>query len=110
MKPTLILDFDSTIVSVESLDLLAEISLAKHPEREQRQQKIEELTKLGMEGKLDFRESLLQRIALLDANKSHLETLVKRLQKSISPSFVHGNGMTNVCVFRRDFDACWAVQ
>ncbi|MBI1334803.1 MAG: phosphoglycerate dehydrogenase [Armatimonadetes bacterium] len=87
MKPTLILDFDSTIVSVESLDLLAEISLAKHPERADRQAKIEELTKLGMEGKLDFRESLTKRIELLDANRGHIETLIKRLQKSISPSF-----------------------
>lgn len=87
MKPTLILDFDSTIVSVESLDLLAEISLNKHPEKRERQAKIEELTKLGMEGKLDFRESLTQRLQLLDANRDHLNLLIKKLLKSISPSF-----------------------
>ena len=88
MKPTLILDFDSTIVSVESLDLLAEICLSKHPERETRVAQIAELTKLGMEGKLDFRESLSQRLKLLDANRDHVATLVKKLLKSISPSFV----------------------
>ena len=97
MKPTLILDFDSTIVSVESLDLLAEISLAKHPERAERQAKIEALTKLGMEGKLDFRESLQQRIALLDANRSHLDILVKRLQKLISPSFASHKKQIQKC-------------
>ena len=100
MKPTLILDFDSTIVSVESLDLLAEISLAKHPERLARQAKIEELTRLGMEGKLDFRESLSQRIALLDANRTHVETLVKRLQKLISPSFASHKKQIQKCADR----------
>lgn len=87
MKPILILDFDSTIVTVESLDALAEISLAKHPERDARLARIEELTKLGMEGKIGFRESLSERVSLLDANQSHLDTLIKRLKKAISPSF-----------------------
>jgi D-3-phosphoglycerate dehydrogenase / 2-oxoglutarate reductase len=88
MKPTLILDFDSTIVGVESLDLLAEISLKGHPERDARLAKIEELTKLGMEGKIDFRESLTQRIQLLEATRQHVEQLSKRLVKHISPSFL----------------------
>lgn len=88
MKPTLLLDFDSTIVSVESLDLLAEISLAKHPQREERLSEIQALTKLGMEGKLDFGESLVQRLKLIDANQDHIATLTKRLLKLISPSFV----------------------
>ena len=88
MKPTLLLDFDSTIVSVESLDLLAEISLAKHPQRAERLAEIQAMTKLGMEGKLDFGESLVQRLKLIDATREHLEVLNKRLVKLISPSFV----------------------
>lgn len=87
MKPTLILDFDSTIVGVESLDLLAEISLKGHPEREKRLEQIADLTKQGMEGKIDFRESLEKRLALLEANRSHIDQLAKRLVKHISPSF-----------------------
>lgn len=83
----LILDFDSTIISVESLDLLAEISLAKHPEKKERLKQIEELTKLGMEGKLSIKETLTQRIKLLDAKKSDLTKLVALLKKSLTPSF-----------------------
>lgn len=100
MKPTLILDFDSTIVSVESLDLLAEISLYKHPERALRLAKIAELTKLGMEGKIGFRESLLQRIELLDATKADIEQLVKKLQKLISPSFQSHKKQIQKCADR----------
>jgi D-3-phosphoglycerate dehydrogenase / 2-oxoglutarate reductase len=88
MNPILLIDFDSTVVTVESLDVLAEISLAKHPEKAKRLAKIAELTQLGMEGKLDFRESLSQRIQLLDANQEHLEKLIKKLKKAISPSFI----------------------
>ena len=88
MKPTLILDFDSTIVSVESLDLLAEIALAKHPQRAERLAEIQAITKLGMEGKIDFGESLRRRMALLDVDRSQIDMVVKRLQKLITPSFV----------------------
>jgi D-3-phosphoglycerate dehydrogenase len=88
MKPVLVLDFDSTVVSVESLDVLAEISLAKHPEKSERLAKIAELTKLGMEGKLDFRNSLEQRVQLLDANRDHLDALIKKLKKAIGASFI----------------------
>jgi D-3-phosphoglycerate dehydrogenase len=100
MKPNLILDFDSTIVSVESLDLLAEISLAKHPMREERRAKIADLTRLGMEGALDFRESLTQRIHLLEANRSHLDSLIKKLKNLISPSFTSHKKQIQKCADR----------
>jgi D-3-phosphoglycerate dehydrogenase / 2-oxoglutarate reductase len=88
MKPTLILDFDSTFVSVESLDLLAEISLASDPEKESKLARISELTREGMEGRISFEDSLNQRVALLNANRDHLLILVKRLKKLVSSSFV----------------------
>ena len=100
MKPNLILDFDSTIVSVESLDLLGEISLAKHPERIDRQAQIEDLTRQGMEGKLDFRESLRRRIELLDANRTHLDLLIRKLHRLVSPSFLSHKKQIQKCADR----------
>ncbi|MBT6517446.1 MAG: hypothetical protein HOK59_06845, partial [Candidatus Marinimicrobia bacterium] len=44
---TLILDFDSTVVQVESLDILAEISLKDHPEKASRISQIKSLTHQG---------------------------------------------------------------
>lgn len=82
-----ILDFDSTIVRVEALEELAEISLAKHPKREERMEQIRALTTQAMEGKLSFTESLRERLALLEAHRDHLDALVRRLRKNITPSF-----------------------
>lgn len=80
-----IIDFDSTFVQVEALDLLAEISLVKNPEKSA---EIREITTLGMEGKISFAESLKKRVEIIHANKQHIQELVKQLKKKVTPSFV----------------------
>lgn len=89
MKPTkyFVIDFDSTFTKVEAFDVLADISLKDHPEREKRKQQIISITNQGMDGSLSFRESLEQRIALLQPNRRHLEQLVLVLRGMVSESF-----------------------
>ncbi len=87
MRPYFIIDFDSTFTQVEALDELARISLKNHPDREAIYQQIEDLTNLAMEGKLSFTESLAGRVKLLNANKHHLDLLIKHLKKKVSSSF-----------------------
>lgn len=81
-----VIDFDSTFTKVEALDILGEISLATHPEREQRLQHIEEVTNKGMAGEMSLRESLEARIGILDAHQSHLSELIDRLNQLVSKS------------------------
>ncbi|MGK0489412.1 MAG: D-3-phosphoglycerate dehydrogenase [Candidatus Endobugula sp.] len=81
-----IIDFDSTFTKVEALDILGEIALEGHPEKEARLQKIKDITDLGMAGEMSLRASLVQRIQLLNGNKSHLPALIKRLSKLVSKS------------------------
>jgi D-3-phosphoglycerate dehydrogenase / 2-oxoglutarate reductase len=81
-----ILDFDSTFTKVEGLDELAEIALTGNPQREEIVGQIRAITHAGMEGKMAFRESLLKRLALLQANQSHLDTLIKVLRDKVSDS------------------------
>ena len=81
-----VIDFDSTFTKVEALDILGEIALESHPEKEKRLQQIKDITDLGMSGKMSLRESLTERIRLLNANQSHLGELVKRLSKLVSKS------------------------
>lgn len=88
MSAHLIIDFDSTLVSVETLDVLAEISLKESSEKLSRLKTIHHLTSLGMEGKLSIKDSLTERIKLLNANKSHIPGLVREIKKRISPSFL----------------------
>ncbi len=83
-----IIDFDSTFTKVEALDILGEISLKNHPEKSQILEEIRKVTNLGMEGKLSFRESLENRIDILNANKSHLPELIERLKELVTDSFL----------------------
>lgn len=82
-----IIDFDSTFTQVEALDELARISLSEHPDREKAYEQIEALTNAAMEGQMSFSDSLEGRIRLLQANRSHLDKLVKHLRKKVSTSF-----------------------
>lgn len=82
-----VIDFDSTFTKVEALDVLAEISLKNHPEREERIRRIKEITDAGMDGSMSVRESLQERIRLLEAHQDHLSDLVSRLQNEVSESF-----------------------
>ena len=89
MKPNkyFVIDFDSTFTKVEAFDVLADISLKDFPDFEERKQQIIAITNKGMDGSLSFRESLEQRITLLQPNRRHLEQLVTILRGLVSESF-----------------------
>jgi len=82
-----IIDFDSTFTKVEALDILGDISLRDHPDKNTALKRIADVTDLGMEGKISFRESLEERIKLLQARKEHLPELIARLSEQVSQSF-----------------------
>jgi len=86
-KPTFIIDFDSTFTRVEALDVLAEIVLEGEERRGEVLQKIQAITDAGMDGSMDFRTSLEQRLELLHAHHSDIQELARRLKQQISPSF-----------------------
>ena len=83
MSKKYVFDFDSTLTSVEALDVLAEITLEHNPNRDEIIKQIQEITNLGIDGDISFTESLKRRIALLKANQDDLDELVRRLEKKI---------------------------
>lgn len=83
-----IIDFDSTFIKVEALDELAAISLSKSPGKKLKLNEIQNLTKKAMDGEISFRDSLVKRISLLNADSSHIEKLVKILKRKISKSII----------------------
>ncbi len=89
MKPSkyFVIDFDSTFTKVEAFDVLAEITLKDHPEKESIQKQIFEITNQGMDGSLSLRESIEKRIQLLAPNKKHIEQLISHLKNLVSDSF-----------------------
>ncbi len=76
-----VIDFDSTFTKVEALDVLADISLKDHPEKEKRKKQIVEITNQGMDGSISFRESLERRLNLLSpSTASTLSLLISVLK------------------------------
>lgn len=76
---TLVLDFDSTLITRESLEELlarARPDLAKE---------IREITAAGMEGRISFRESLEKRIALVRPTRAQVEALGREAKAWITP-------------------------
>ena len=94
-----IIDFDSTFVKVEALDLLAEIALKKDPARKTKLEKIKSLTGLAMDGKITFADSLKQRLALINCGKAEIEVLIKKLRKEVTRSITN-----NADFFRQNSD------
>lgn len=82
-----IIDFDSTFTQVEALDILGEISLAGDPNSNDKLQAIKDITDRGMEGSVNFRESLEQRLDILKANRQQIGDLITALKKKVSKSF-----------------------
>ncbi len=82
-----IIDFDSTFTQVEALDVLGEISLENDPNKEEKLKAIKDITDMGMEGTLNFRESLEKRLEILEANRPQIHELVHALKTKVSKSF-----------------------
>lgn len=87
--PWLLIDFDSTFVTVESLQLLGEIALRELPaaEREEHLAAVRALTDRAMAGRMPFAEALARRFDLLAPRAEHLPQLIAELKTRVSPSF-----------------------
>jgi D-3-phosphoglycerate dehydrogenase / 2-oxoglutarate reductase len=97
MKPNkyFIIDFDSTFTKVEAFDVLAEICLSDHPEKESIQKQIAEITNRGMDGSMSLRESIERRIQLLAPHQKHLGHLIKKLRTLVTDSFQRNRDFFN---------------
>ena len=85
---SMVLDFDSTIVSIETLDYIAEISLKDDSKRNEVLKKIKNLTDAGMAGGISFESSLKKRLDLLNLNYRHIIEISKSIQSFITPSIL----------------------
>ena len=83
---TYIFDFDKSIVSVESLEILAEICLDLHPMKEIVLKKISEITEKGMNGEIPFSKSLRMRLKLLSPTEREIETCAQIIKLHITKS------------------------
>jgi D-3-phosphoglycerate dehydrogenase len=85
-KINFIIDFDSTFIRLETLDELFKISLKNTPDKKKLISEFEKITNESMEGQISFSESLTRRVDLLNANRTHLSDLIKKLNSKVSDS------------------------
>ncbi len=76
----IIFDFDSTLIKKESLELILEPLLKNNQEK---LSEIESITNLGMQGELDFRESLEKRLAIASPTKASIEAFTSEYCPSL---------------------------
>ena len=107
MKPrfNLIIDFDSTIVGLETLECLAEISLSEKKNKKQTISKIADYTSLAMNGQLSFEKSLEYRLKLMNITKNHIDELIKKLVKEIDVTL-----MDNIDFFKKNSSNIYIVS
>ncbi|MEC8455482.1 MAG: HAD-IB family phosphatase, partial [Pseudomonadota bacterium] len=85
-RPTLIFDFDSTLVDFETLEALADLALADSPQAEATRAEIAALTDQAMAGDLAFGEALRRRLALLPLTRDHVQSLAERAPDRLTAS------------------------
>lgn len=86
--PHFFFDFDSTLVTKESLDMVIEHALAEAEHKDELVAKVNEITDLGMEGKLDFTNSLTERFAVVPLSRGHFEEVGEVLRAHITPGMI----------------------
>ncbi len=83
----IIIDFDSTFITEESLDELAKYKLRNQPDSQTMLNKIKSLTNAGMIGDIPFKQSLDERMEVLNLNRSDINSVSKILSECVTPSF-----------------------
>lgn len=85
-QPTLIFDFDSTLVRIETLEALADIALKDHPNAAEIRAEVAALTDQAMAGEVPFGEALRRRLALLPLTREHVDALAATILDEGTPS------------------------
>ena len=101
----LLIDFDSTFIKEESLEIISEISLKYSQNSDKTISKIKNLTSLAMDGKISFSEALITRIQLLKANKDHIALTIQKIKSEISNSFIK-----NKDFFHKNHKNCYIIS
>ena len=80
--PTVLFDLDSTLITCESLDELLARALSGQPERVA---EVHAITRAGMEGRIDFRESVDRRLALARPARAEAEAFGQEALERLTP-------------------------
>ena len=104
-EKNIILDFDSTVVRYETIEVLAEFSLQNNTKKSEILGEIKNMTSLAMSGKISFSEALSKRVSLLEAHKKHINKTIQFLRENISLTFKE-----NLSFFNEINNNCFVIS
>lgn len=104
-KIKLIIDFDSTFVKLETLEILADFALHAKSDKDKILNQIKDITNKAMLGEIPFSEALNQRIKLIKPRLEHINKTIIFLKKHISKSFEE-----NIEFFRKNHENCYIIS
>lgn len=87
MNKIIAFDFDSTVVTKESLDEVITLALQTDPDRQAKIQQVEDITNQGMNGQIDFCEAVTARLSICSLKRHHFVTVGTELTNHITPGF-----------------------
>lgn len=79
---TIVFDFDSTLVTCESLELILERRVRGQPEL---MEEICKITEAGIRGKIPFSESLAKRLAIVSPSREDVQSVGEALLDMLTP-------------------------
>jgi len=104
-KFSLILDFDSTIIGLETLEYLADVSIKNPSKKQELIKKISYYTSLAMNGDITFEKSLDLRFDLMKLNRSNINASINHFKNKIDNSF-----LDNINFFKKNIDSIYVVS
>ena len=104
-KFSLIIDFDSTIIGLETLEHLADISINDSSKKKKLISQISHYTNLAMNGDITFEQSLDLRFDLIKLNRQDINNSINYLKNKIDPSF-----LDNINFFKNYFNSVYIVS
>lgn len=107
-QKTLIIDFDSTFISCETLDTLASIIYQDSDDLAKISAMVANSTKACMAGKISIYESLVSRVKWLKIHKQHVQAVIDFLSQKITASFIRNraflqNNAEDIFIFSGGF-------
>ena len=91
----IIFDFDSTIIQLETIEVIAEIALKNNSNKKNILEEIKTTTSLAMNGEIPFDVALNNRLSLLNIQKNHIDKTIKYLKTKLTKSFVENIDFIN---------------
>lgn len=105
MKRLIAFDVDSTLLRVESLDTAIEHALSGRDDAAEISEQLHTLTQAGMTGRMELRDSLTRRLAIIPLDRGDIGQVSERLRRQITP------GMKPILrQLREQGDECHAIS